>query len=104
MQAVNEEIDAILKNNTWELTTLPKRKQLLNNKWIFKIKRDNNGNIERYKARLVIKGCAQRQGYDYEETYAPVARLTTLRILLSIIVEENLISKSHGRKECIFTR
>lgn len=92
MQAVDEEINAILKNDTWDLTILPKGKRLMDNKWVFKIKRDKEGNIERYKARLVIKGCAQKQGYDYDETYAPVARLTTLRTLLSIIIKENLLA------------
>lgn len=54
------------------------------------MKRDKDGKIHRYKARLVIKGCAQRKGYDYEETYAPVAHLTTLKTLLSVINKEDL--------------
>ncbi|KAF2894016.1 hypothetical protein ILUMI_12156, partial [Ignelater luminosus] len=61
-----------------------------NSKWVFKIKEDKNGNVERYKARLVIKNCAQRKDYDYEETYAPFARLTTLRTLISVIKEKDL--------------
>lgn len=88
--AVEEEIKSLKENETWELTKLPPGRRAIDCKWIFKIKRNNDGGIERYKARLVIKGCAQRKGFDYEETYAPVARLTTLRVLLSIINQKNL--------------
>lgn len=56
MQAIKEEVDALTENNMWNLTKLPQGKRVLDNKWIFKIKKDKNGNIERYKARLVVKG------------------------------------------------
>ena len=70
----------------------PEGRKIINSKWVFKIKRDENGNITLYKARLVAKGCAQKRGYDYDETYVPVARLATLRILLSTIVENDLFA------------
>lgn len=89
-KAIHEELDALEKNKTWTLTELPEGKNLLNSKWVFKLKKDKDDNIQTYKARLVAKGCSQKKGFDYEETYAPVARLETLRILLSLVVEENL--------------
>lgn len=88
-QAIQEEIAALEMNHTWDLVTLPTGKRTIDSKWIFKLKTASNG--KRYKARLVIKGCSQRRGLDYEETYAPVARLTTVRTLLAIILEENLL-------------
>lgn len=69
---------SLIENKTWDLVQLSPGRKAIDNKWVFKIKRDQNGNIEKYKARLVIKGCSQRKGLDYDETYAPVARLTTL--------------------------
>jgi len=91
-KAVNDKFKAIKENQTWNLVQLPAGKKAIGNKWIFKIKRDEHGNIQKYKARLVAKGCLQKKGFDYNETYAPVARLTTVQILLSIIVNENLHS------------
>ncbi|KAF2886938.1 hypothetical protein ILUMI_19234 [Ignelater luminosus] len=89
-QAVQEEIESLKENETWKLIKLPSGRKFLKSKWVFKIKEDKNGNVERYKARLVIKGCAQRTSYDYEGTYAPAARLTTLRTLISVIKEKDL--------------
>lgn len=91
MQAVNEEIAALKKNNTWSLCDLPEGKKAIKSMWVFKVKCDDSGNIERRKARLVIKGCSQRPEFDFCETYAPVARLTTLRFLLVVINDRNLL-------------
>lgn len=74
-EAVQEEINSLLDNNTWIYTKLPEGKRAIDNKWVLKIKRDQYNNVQRYKARLVIKGCAQRKGFDYTETYAPVAHI-----------------------------
>lgn len=90
MYAVQEEVSALEENDTWEVVDLPQEKRAISCRWIFKIKSDSKGEIERYKARLVIRGNEQKQGFDYEETYAPVARLTTFRTLLAIINERNL--------------
>jgi len=90
IHAVQEEVSALEENDTWEVVDLPQGKRAISCRWIFKIKRDSKGEIERYKARLVIRGNEQKQGFDYEETYAPVARLTTFRTLLAIINERNL--------------
>lgn len=69
---------------------IPKNRKAISCKWVFKFKRKANGDVEKYKARLVGRGCSQKAGFDYTETYAPVARLPTVRILLSIAVQFNM--------------
>ena len=81
---MQEEIYAIEKNNTWELTTLPPGQRTIGVKWVYKIKHIADGRIKRYKARLVIKGYKQKYKVDYEEVFAPVARLDTVRMLISL--------------------
>ncbi|GKA66765.1 ribonuclease H-like domain, reverse transcriptase, RNA-dependent DNA polymerase [Tanacetum coccineum] len=78
------ELDSINRNNTWELTTLPKGHKAIGLKWVFKTKKDANGNIIKHKARLVAKGYIQQHGIDFEEVFAPVARIETIRLLLAI--------------------
>ena len=82
--AVNIELQALEKNETWTLTSLPKEKGAIGCKRLFKTKYRSNGSIERYKARLVIQGCRQQKGIDYEETFAPVAKMTTVRSVLAV--------------------
>jgi hypothetical protein len=81
---VEEEIHAIQKNDTWELSALPLKKKMIGVKWVYKIKRTAYGGIDRYKARLVAKGYKQKYEIDYEEVFAPVARLDTVRMLISL--------------------
>lgn len=89
-KAMEAEISSLLDNNTWTLTELPKGKKTVKAKWIFKTKRDGDGKIVRHKARLVAKGYTQRYGIDYEETYAPVVRYTTIRLLMAIAMQQGL--------------
>ncbi|KAL0561666.1 hypothetical protein IC582_002106 [Cucumis melo] len=86
---MDEEIKAIKKNDTWELSTLPNGKKTVGVKWVFKIKRNEKGEVERYKARLVAKGYSQRKGIDYDEVFAPVARLETIRLLIALAAQNN---------------
>ena len=82
--AMKEELDALSKNHTWDLVTLPPRKYVIGCKWIYKIKTHSDGSIERYKALLVSKGFIQEYGIDYEEIFAPVARISSVRALLAV--------------------
>lgn len=84
------EFNALVKNGTWELTDLPRNRHPIKSKWVFNLKRDKDGGIERYKARLVAKGCSQRFGIDYKETFSPVVRYSSLRLLFALTVEKNL--------------
>nr|GEZ00758.1 ribonuclease H-like domain, reverse transcriptase, RNA-dependent DNA polymerase [Tanacetum cinerariifolium] len=84
IKAIKVELDSINRNNTWELTTLPKGQKAIGLKWVFKTKKDANGNIIKHKARLVAKGYIQEHGIDFKEVFAPVARMETIRLLLAI--------------------
>ena len=82
--AIDDELNSLAKNQTWELVKLPPNFRPITSKWIFKVKRDENNNISRYKARLVARGFDQRPGIDYHETFAPVCRGEAFRCLMAI--------------------
>jgi hypothetical protein len=83
IKAMEEELSQIKKNDTWELVPRPKDKNVIGTKWVFRNKLDENGQVTRNKAILVCKGYAQIEGIDFEETYAPVARMEAVRTILA---------------------
>ena len=83
-KVVSEEIQALEKNQTWNLVKKPERKASVGCKWVFTVKYRSDGTIERYKVRLVPKGFTQTYGIDYNETFALVAKLNTVLVLLSL--------------------
>lgn len=88
--AMDDEYASLLENKTWTLEKPPPEVKPIPVKWVFKVKRDANGDLERYKARLVVKGYRQQEGIDYQEVFAPVSKYSTLRAVLSIAAAEDM--------------
>ncbi|RDX97989.1 hypothetical protein CR513_19160, partial [Mucuna pruriens] len=84
VQAMKEEMEALEKNSTWEIVDRPKDKRAVGCRWIYTVKCKSDGTLERYKTRLVAKGYTQTYGIDYEETFAPVAKMNTVRVIISL--------------------
>jgi len=82
--AMSEELAALDRTGTWEIVPLPSHAVPITCKWVFKIKTKSDGSLERYKARLVARGFQHTQGRDYEETFAPVAHMTTVRTMIAV--------------------
>jgi hypothetical protein len=87
---MDEELDQIEKNDTWELVPRPKNKNVISKKWVFRNKLNEDGQVTRNKARLLCKGHAQIEGIDFEETFFLVARMEDIRLLLAYACSKNV--------------
>ena len=86
---MNDEMDSLLRNQTWELIELPVRKKVLHNKWVYKIKNEHDDS-KRYKAKLVVKGFQQKKGINYSKIFSPVVKMSTIKLVLGMVAVENL--------------
>jgi Reverse transcriptase (RNA-dependent DNA polymerase) len=86
-QAMDAEFQSLQKNHTWTLSDLPEGKKPISCKWIYKVKYKANGTLDKYKARLVARGFSQKEGIDYEETFAPTAKMSTIRLVLALAAQ-----------------
>lgn len=104
-KAMDKEMELLSERETWVLAELPAGQKPIDNKWVFRIKHDGDGNITRYKARLVAKGFSQIPGVDFINTFSPVMRLETLRILLALATSFGLMGFNRLHSDpCVYTR
>lgn len=97
-QTIKEELTSMKKHGVWDIEPRPKDKRVIKCKWVFDIKEDPKTEQQRYKARLVAQGCGQHPGVDYGETFAPIVRIETIRLLFSISAQENRKMKIYDVK------
>jgi hypothetical protein len=86
--AIDHEFDALVKNRTWHLVPPKQGANIIDCKWVYKVKRKADGSTDRYKAQLVAKGLKQRYGIDYEDTFSPVVKAVTIQVVLSLVVSQ----------------
>jgi hypothetical protein len=91
IKAMDEEIDSIERNKTWDVVDLPKGMNNIGVKWVYRTKLNADGEVEKYKARLVAEGFSQQPGIDYNETFSPVARIDTVRMVLTIAAQNKWV-------------
>ncbi|GJT30079.1 putative RNA-directed DNA polymerase [Tanacetum coccineum] len=89
VEAMNNEIEALIRNNTWTITDLPIGRKAIDNKWLYKIKYKSTGHVDKFKARVVAKGFSQKEGIDFDETFSPVVKMVTIRCLICIVVSND---------------
>jgi hypothetical protein len=84
---MNEEYQSVIKNDVWEIVPRSKSKDVASSKWLYKIKHVVDVSIEKYKETFVARGFSQKEGIDYEETFAPMARYTSIRTIISLVAK-----------------
>jgi hypothetical protein len=97
---MTEEYQSIMKYDVWEIVPRPKEESMVTSKWVYKIKHAVDGSIDKYKARFVARGFSQKEGEDYDETFAHVARYTYIRAIMSLTASMGW-STSNGCKDNI---
>lgn len=90
MAAIEKEMESLRTNEAWELVELPKDRKVIGSKWVFKLKTDSDGCVDRHKARLVAQGFSKKHGLDYDETFSPVIRFESLRTVIALVVHGGL--------------
>ena len=90
LDAIQSELASINKNQVWSLVDPPRGKRILSSKWVFTIKRNTEGVIQKHKARLVVRGFMQQEGIDFVDSFAPTSKHTTMRLLLALVAKHNL--------------
>jgi len=89
-KAMHEEMQSLHENHTYDLVELPKGRRALKNKWVYRLKTEENNSKTRYKARLVVKGSSQRKGIDFEEIFSPVVKMSSIRVVLGLAASLDL--------------
>ena len=97
-----EEYESIVKNSAWEIVQRPVKKLVVGSRWIYKVKKAIDGSVEKYKAIFVARGFSQIGGIDYDETFAPVARYSSLRSILELSVTDGLAHSSDRCENRVF--
>ena len=85
---MQEEYNALMRNRTWDLVPLPAGRQAIGCKWVFRIKENADGSINRYKAGLIAKGFHQVHGFDFHETFSPMVKPVTIRVVLTLALSQ----------------
>lgn len=99
--AMKEEYAALMKNNTWTLVPLPPNREPIGCKWVLRVKENADGYLNKYKARLVAKGFHQMHGFDFNETFSPIIKPVTIRIILTLSSHKELEFTSAGCQQCV---
>ena len=101
VEAMTEEYHSIMKNDVWSIVPRPKDKAVVSAKWLYKIKHASDNNIEKYKTMFVARGFSQKEGIDYEEMFAPVARYTSIRVPYGSCSKNEMKASPYGCEDGI---